>query len=257
LRCPSCRVVFVHPKPDRETLSAWYARKIQARSPEDYWAGYLAREASFRSHGRYVLGMVGGLARPPGRLLEVGCGPGFFLDEARTAGWEVAGVDLAAPFIAWGRERLGLDLRHGELEDQRYPASSFDVAVMLDVLSHLADPRGSLNQIHRILAGRGVLFLQAGAKAEARVKRAGDDWETPLHLFHYTRETLRLLLANAGFEIARMITAPRVIVPAAARILRRVPLAPRLYRALRRAAGVLRASRPAPGSTVYVAARKR
>ncbi len=258
VRCPVCRLVFVSPQPGKDALAAWYERKISAGAGEDYWAGYTANEPSFRSHGRYVLRLIRPLASPPGHLLEIGCGPGFFLDEARKAGWEVCGVDLVEPFVRWAREEFGLDVRRGELEDEPLPADHFNAVVMLDVLSHLPAPRRTMGEVNRILRPGGVLFVQAGVKAEAGVKRPGDNWETPLHLFHYTRGTLRRLVAGCGFEMDRMLLVPRLHVPAVGRRLgRSIPLAWPIYRIFRRLAGVFCSSRQVPDSTVYLAARKR
>jgi SAM-dependent methyltransferase len=257
VRCLVCRLVFVSPQPDKETLASWYARKINAEGADDYWAGYIAKESSFRSHSRYVLSLIRPLARPPGRLLEIGCGPGFFLDEAREVGWEVCGMDLAESFVTWGREKLGLDLRLGELEEGSLPAEHFDAVVMLDVLSHVPAPRRTVGEISRILRPGGVLFMQTGVKAEAEVKRPDDDWETPLHLFHFTRETLRRLLEGGGFEVVRMQLAPQLPVPGLGRRLgQSIPLARALYRFLRRAAGIVCSAGQAAHSTVYLAARK-
>jgi SAM-dependent methyltransferase len=255
LRCPVCRLIAVSPKPQREALADRYAREIHGR--DDYWAGYVAKEAAFRDHGRYVLRLISRTIRPPGRLLEIGCGPGFFLAEANSIGWRVSGVELAEPFAAWGRKNLGVDVRRGELESQRFPAASFDAAVMLDVLSHLPSPWHTLSEINRVLRPAGVLFLQAGNKAEAAVKRPGDDWGTPLHLFHFTRGTIRRMLCGAGFEVLEVHVAPRLSVPAAGRRLGRcLPFARALYRNVRRVLGALCGNQAAPDSTVYVVARK-
>jgi SAM-dependent methyltransferase len=257
LRCRGCRVIAVWPKPDRETLAASYARRIEAPGAHDYWANYLSREASFRAHGRHVLGLLAPHCRPPGRLLDVGCGPGFLLDEARRAGWDVRGVDLAEPFVAWGREHLALDLRLGELEAHGFPSESFDAAVMIDVLSHLMSPLQTIRELYRVLRPSGVLFLQAGNKAEAAAKQASDDWETPLHLFHYTRPAIRGMLEREGFAVERMQFASRIHVPEGGRrLLGRLPFAAAAYRLLCRAWGACLSKTAASDGTVFVVARK-
>ncbi len=74
-------------------------------------------------------------------MLEVGCGHGLLLDEARARGWSVEGLELAAASREHARS-LGLDVRDQTLEEAR-PAT-YGAVVLADVLEHLDDPVGAL-----------------------------------------------------------------------------------------------------------------
>ena len=57
-----------------------------------------------------------------GRLLDVGCGNGLFLEKMRNLGWEVVGVETDEKAVEVARKRFGLDIYHGTLEQVNFPA---------------------------------------------------------------------------------------------------------------------------------------
>ena len=104
---------------------------------------YLAEEAGRRVTARRLLHAIERQA-PRGRMLEVGCGHGLLLDEARTRGWSVEGLELAAESREHARS-LGLDVR-----DQTLDAAEgvYGAVVLAELLQqHLDDPVGALRQI--------------------------------------------------------------------------------------------------------------
>ena len=78
---------------------------------------YLAEEAGRRRTAQRLLDAIERHA-PRGRMLEVGCGHGLLLDEARRRGWAVEGLELADASRAHAR-RLGLEVRDETLEEAR------------------------------------------------------------------------------------------------------------------------------------------
>ena len=99
-------------------------------------------------------------AEAPGRrLIEVGCGAGFFLKAAERAGWQVEGIELSAEASRFAIERLELPIRRERAEDAPIGPASFDAAAMFDVIEHLFDPRAVLAAIARALAPGGTLVI--------------------------------------------------------------------------------------------------
>ncbi len=150
----------------------------------------------------------------PGRLLEVGCGPGWLLDAARKRGWEVQGVELSADAAAHAKS-LGLDVFHGDLVSANLPAEWFDVVYMGDVLEHVPDCRDALAEVARLLKPRGWLSLRGPITTNSLARRLGL-WlygaaqrdivlrEPPYHLWEFTPAALRRLLEVVGFQVAEM-----------------------------------------------------
>lgn len=96
---------------------------------------------------------------PPGHLLEIGCGLGFFLDYARSRKWEVKGVELSE-FAAGEAKRIyGVDVFCGELQETKFEPHGFDVVAIFDVIEHVLSPLEFLEEIVRILKPEGYLLL--------------------------------------------------------------------------------------------------
>ncbi|MEO8688927.1 MAG: class I SAM-dependent methyltransferase [Solirubrobacteraceae bacterium] len=162
---------------------------------------YLDEEAGRRTTSRRLLRHVE-KAAPRGRLLEVGCGHGLLLDEARRRGWTVTGIEPARAARAHA-ESLGLDVRDALLEDLD-PATDggYAAIVMADVIEHLEDPVGALRAAAALLADGGALCVVTPDPASPTARLAGARWwgYLPAHTFLLPRRTLKRLLREAGLD---------------------------------------------------------
>jgi len=84
-------------------------------------------------------------------LLDVGAAAGFFMDEARNAGWEVEGIDVSPEMSRWGRDELGLRIDTGLFQRADYTADSFDAVTMWDYIEHSIDPAGDFAKASEVL----------------------------------------------------------------------------------------------------------
>lgn len=151
---------------------------------------------------------------PGGRLLEVGCTYGYFLDEAR-ARYDVEGLELCAEAVDACRAR-GLDVRCQELQAEALAGRPpYDVAVMLDVIEHLADPAAALRVLRDALVPGGHLLLTTGDFGAPLSRVMGRHWRLitpPEHLYFFTRKSLERLLERAGLEMVSF-SHPWKLVP--------------------------------------------
>ncbi|MBV8101781.1 MAG: class I SAM-dependent methyltransferase, partial [Verrucomicrobia bacterium] len=102
------------------------------------------------------------------RVIEVGCGTGPV--SRRLAGWpnvgQVVGIDPSSAFVDKARQ-LGAGLKHlsfqeGHANQLRFADNDFDVAVFHTTLCHLSDPKGALQEAHRVLKSGGCLAVFDG-----------------------------------------------------------------------------------------------
>lgn len=211
VRCRSCALVFVANPPTPEELRRFYsfAEGYGVESRDDP-----AEIARLQTLGRRHLEALHRLAAPPGRLLDVGCSAGFFLDAARSAGWEVRGLEPNAGAAELGRTRLGLDIVTGELADAPFAPETFDAVTLWDVLEHVRDPDKTLRAVRELLRPDGVLALSTPnlgglfPRVSRPVGRLTGYWthpEPPAHLFQFSDATLRQLLRRKGFSIAEVL----------------------------------------------------
>lgn len=173
---------------------------------------YLEEEGGRRATGGRLLDLVGRFV-PGGRLLDVGCGPGLLLDEARRRGYETLGLELSRASATHARDALGLDVRELALEDFADDGDppGFDVVVLADVIEHLDDPVDGIARCARLLRPGGVLCVVTPDPSSATARVAGRRWWgfVAAHTCLLPRATLRELLAATGLVVSTDIPLVR------------------------------------------------
>jgi ubiquinone/menaquinone biosynthesis C-methylase UbiE len=161
-------------------------------------------------------------AEPGDRILDVGCGPGFFepelLDEASPGG-SVVGVDSSAASVATASSRLagrdGVEFREADATSLPVEDGEFDRALTVQVLEYVSDVDAALAELRRALrpGGRVVVWdvdwstVSMRTGDEARMARVLEAWDA--HLMHPSLpRTLTARLGAAGFEDVRMEAHP-------------------------------------------------
>lgn len=137
-----------------------------------------------------------------GRLLDVGCGNGWFLSLARQAGWTVQGIDFDQGAVQAARSR-GLDVSHGGIDSFDGMEQAFDVITLSHVIEHVHAPLDMLARLYRLLRPGGVIWLETPNLDSAGSRRFGKAWrglETPRHLVLFSRLSLVKALQQAGFH---------------------------------------------------------
>jgi SAM-dependent methyltransferase len=194
--CRRCGTVQQPSLPGGSELHSLY------RAMED--DDYLAEEAGRRRTAAGLLDLVGRHVAC-GRLLDVGCGHGVLLAEARARGYEVLGLELAAGAVRHARDVLGLTVLDIPLEEFRpQPGRLFDVIVLADVLEHLEDPVEAVDACCAQLADGGVLCVVTPDPSSPAACLAGRRWwgYVPAHTCLLPRRTVLELLASRGLVIS-------------------------------------------------------
>jgi len=138
--------------------------------------------------------------RGTGRLLDIGCNEGRGLRIYDRNGFQVEGLELNATAAAVARGK-GFDVRTCLLGEFR-PTSTYDVAVLSNVLEHSLDPKQMLLDVHRILASHGEVWISCPNSQSWLRKlfgRSWINWHVPFHIFHFSAGALRELLSEAGY----------------------------------------------------------
>jgi SAM-dependent methyltransferase len=195
VRCQTCAVVFINPRPSGE----WLARRYH-----DYGKQYFTDPAKLASDFRsarydYELGLLKGAT---GKLLDVGCATGSFVSAARTAGFDASGIDISAESTRYGREVLGLPLEVGDLWERQYPSKTFEVVTLWATLEHLPDPNRFLAEACRLLVtgGRIALSVPNYGSLTQRILGRRDRYVGIDHVNYFTADTLRRLLERHDFR---------------------------------------------------------
>lgn len=205
-QCCECGWIRQNPRPSNADLEKYY--------PDDYVAFAQAIEDEKglwnRLDRRYgMIKRCKSIERfvPTGRVLEVGCGTGVFLNEMRRRGWSVIGIEPNAYASDYARTRFGLEVFRGTLEQFDPACESFDVICLSNVLEHLATPAQDMLRMQRALK-RGGLLVMSIPNLESLDRRLFREswigWELPRHLYLFPRQSLENFLARIGMQtIAR------------------------------------------------------
>ncbi len=147
----------------------------------------------------------------PGRLLDIGCWTGSFLVAAQQRGWDVVGVEPSAWAAGRARER-GVKVHEGELRDAPLEPRLFEAIATCDVLEHLVDPGEAVRRIAELLVPGGVLYLTVPDGGSRLARTMGRRWWAvlPMHLQHFSRSSMRVLLGRHGFEVRHVGTHPKL-----------------------------------------------
>lgn len=206
VRCQQCNLVYQNPRPTLAEMEQHYPPQYESYADQTVqtkrnWLLQKAVQHGTNKRCRYVTDH-----KRAGTLLDIGCAMGGFLLGMREQGnnWTLAGVEVNKAVATAARERHGLDVFAGTLEEANYPTAAFDVVTLWDVFEHLHDPQHTLREIHRILRPDGIVVIRVPNLASWDAQRFGATWaglDSPRHLYIFTPATLTAFLAKAGFDV--------------------------------------------------------
>jgi SAM-dependent methyltransferase len=215
VRCHSCGLVFLDPLPKDEEIEARYL------DPNYPLSAYFKHMAAGYEHRAEVepyqkgLELAECLLGGQGRVLDIGCSTGVFLDLARKRGWETVGVEISPHFVAYARSTFGLEVYQGRLRDQNFKLESFDLITMWDFLEHVRDPLWYLKEAYRLLREGGLVLVLTPNEHSLLKKTTFLSHRATLgrwgyavgvvydlhHLYYFSDRTLKELLARAGLKV--------------------------------------------------------
>lgn len=198
--CGSCGLEFIYPFPAAEEVARLYDQSYY-----DSWGLDRCDDATERmKHATFndKLDAIEKFMPVTGRILDIGCATGFFLDAARQRGWDPYGVELSEYSSAIARQKIGEKrIITGRIEDAAFAAATFDAIVMTDVIEHVCDVHSFLSEVTRILKPGGIISITTPNPAGLSCRLLGRNWPHYKleHLMYYTPEALELLLAPLGY----------------------------------------------------------
>lgn len=211
-RCADCSLVYVSriPKVDGgKVIGEYYSGES-----EEIEAGRIR----YADVSTFLLNEIGKVHPKKGKLLDVGCGYGFFLLKARENGWQVFGTELSNIAVQYMRTKQGLEnVWFADLSDDFLPVKKVDVINLTNVLEHVPSPTKTLFECAELLEKDGVLLIRVPNMDFSRVKEmfipliqkmglgTGGELsylatEPPIHLTGFTARTLRKYFSKAGFR---------------------------------------------------------
>lgn len=206
LRCRLCGLLVRDPLPSLESLRRWYA--------DDYWSRFRYEQIG---PGRenihaHVLDWLERLCPAKGTLVDVGCGGGSLLRLCRAAGWMGIGFDPSAEAVSHARE-AGLEAYVLPWPPCPLADGLADAVTFVNVLDHLHDPFGALQEAWRVLRRDGLLYVRVPngplhARLATWLSCVGLGHVAVFHLYGFGRRSLLYHLPRLGFWPVTVQSAP-------------------------------------------------
>lgn len=206
-QCDHCMFKFVNPRPDPDEIVRYYQSENyishDAQSKNLFNRAYkIAREFSIRKKYNIVKQHVSS-----GTILDIGCGTGEFLYYCKSRGYDVSGVEPNEKAMQYARQVNGLTITEN-LFSLEANSVKFNGVTLWHVLEHLHALNESLITIKGLLAPGGILIIAVPNCNSWDAHRYGKYWaayDVPRHLYHFTEETLKILIEKHGFKVNKVL----------------------------------------------------
>ncbi len=200
--CTQCQFKFTSPRPVQDAIGPYYQSDAYI-SHSGSTAGiinklYLAVRRKTLSDKVNLINQL----HPKGILLDIGCGTGNFLKACADAGWQTKGVEADPAARKKAIENSGTEVQVDLL--QAYKGKKFDVITLWHVLEHLHQLEDSLLKITALMAKEAILVVAVPNSGSFDAQYYQQYWaayDVPRHLYHFTPDTLSLLLAKYGLKV--------------------------------------------------------
>jgi 2-polyprenyl-3-methyl-5-hydroxy-6-metoxy-1,4-benzoquinol methylase len=203
VRCRRCGLGFQNPRPTEATIHHLYTAEYQPYQPPSHRAH---RQGRHRNGHRLLEGMP---VTACGRMLDYGCGSGWFAQRLRMAGWTVEGMDLSRHAADAAAKNFNIPVLVGTLPHPDVFPDTYDLMTMRAVLEHVHDPNKLLRAAWEAVVPGGHLLVTVPNLNGWGYRLFGPYWfglALPWHTLHFTPATLARVLSANGWEVVRMKT---------------------------------------------------
>lgn len=188
-----------------------YFQKTNKDFFKDCWADYESKTSKKLARFRKALLELEKYSAK-GKILDLGCATGVFLDMAQKNGWKSYGVEISKFASGYARKEFKLDVKTGDLLNVNFKKEFFDVVTMFDFIEHVNSPSKTLSKINKIMKKDGVLFILtinnsslmgelANIFYKMKIKKFAELVYPVHHNYHFTKKVLIDMLNKNGFEV--------------------------------------------------------
>jgi SAM-dependent methyltransferase len=201
-RCQSCGTHYLYPRLTEEAMQLVYQNPSYYQGGDSGYAdtSYFDQEMALRATFKCLLRNMQKREMTDGDLLEIGCGYGYLLDEARPYFHNRVGTEFSPDAAAQAR-KTGAEVFVGGVE-QVADEALFDCAVAIQVIEHIYDPVRFMNELKAHVNPGGHVVLATpdiGGSLRKLMGRGWPSFKVPEHVVYFDFDTLEKLMSGAGF----------------------------------------------------------
>jgi SAM-dependent methyltransferase len=203
--CLNCGIYLLSPKISSSEMENYYPEEyicyLEAIEDDKNPFRRFDSELALSKRCHQITKRVG----KPGKILDIGCATGIFLNGMKQLGWSVVGIEPNTIAANYAKKRFGIDVIIGYIDDAHLPDESFDVITLWDVLEHVPDPNFFIKTIYKLLKPGGFVIAtlpNANAWERYLFNEYWVGWDIPRHYRVHTPDTItRFLKENSFIEI--------------------------------------------------------
>jgi len=210
--CTDCGFIFTSDIPDSSEIGAYY-------KSEEYISHSDSKEGLFNRiyhiARQRMLRRKSGIVRKysdisEGKLIDIGCGTGYFAGCMKDLGWDVTGVesDKEAAKVASGKFSITVK-KLDELPG--FKAEGYDAITLWHVLEHLYEPAKLIQQFSKLLNAYGTLIIALPNNKSYDAKMYREKWaawDVPRHLWHFNIESFKVLVKDSDLVLIKVKRMP-------------------------------------------------
>ena len=205
VKCSICGFVYQNPQPVFEDLKLRYDVR--------YFQYELDNERNFFNLMKLGLKDIDFFSKPVDsfenkRFLDIGCATGMLISHMKNLGWKSKGVEICRKSAEYGIKNRDVDIFIGPLREANFPAKHFSVIHLSHLIEHVPDPKGFLQEIHRVLSSRGMAIITTPNVDGFQARLFGRNWRSAIadHITLFSKTTLGAMLRSVGFRIDKTVT---------------------------------------------------
>ena len=199
--CDRCMVGKTTPVISREDLAKLYSKEMYRSETGKRFHGPIEKAIYiWRLQRRKRIEKFTG----KGKILDIGCGRGLFLDIMRSHGWTVTGVEFDQEAAELASRAFGIEVIEETMMSSTLRDDEFDVITMNHVLEHVYDPVEAIRECSRTMKNGGLLVVSVPNILSLQASFGNRDWfhlDPPYHLHHFSEKGLTNLLEKHSFSI--------------------------------------------------------
>ena len=204
VKCSNCGLLRQEPRLSWKDLLRYYPPNYISHQPlpveEHNILTRMTRRYGLQKRVRFIKKYV-----PSGNWLDVGCGSGLILSEAKYANtWSLEGLEPVTKQALSTSRKLDIPVHNSAFEEFDAPNSSYDLITMFDVLEHLLNPIEGIKKVSRLLKANGYFIFAIPNLNSYDRKLFKSYWvgyDLPRHLFLYPHDLLEKMLSSFDLQI--------------------------------------------------------
>lgn len=223
VKCQKCGLMWLHPRPEQNQIYEIYNDMTYYSNEEFFsddrskiygYVDYLAERLNKQYWYKRIIEKTKKKLQKSKDMdglnpswLDVGCGLGFLMDMAFDLGFRVSGVEFSQSAIRYINSKYTFPVYYGMLSEIEF-TEKYDVISMFDVIEHLLDPISDLKKMRTMITDDGFLLIQT-MDSESLVsrllgKKLEDFRRIREHLYFFSRDSLKSILDDCGWEVTEM-----------------------------------------------------